>query len=134
MLVLPHLIVSVYLDVNDPANQATVTTALGLLVFAALFQVADGVQVIAFGSLRGLKDTKVPMLIASVGYWGIGFVAGWALAFRFDFGPRGRVGGAVHRPVHRRNRDAGALCARDAAAFADPGARDRAGSGVTRRI
>ncbi|GIL40672.1 MATE family efflux transporter [Roseiterribacter gracilis] len=89
MLTVPQAIVSVYLDVHDPANAATVATALGLLVFAALFQVADGVQVIAFGALRGLKDTKVPMLIASVGYWGIGFVVAWALAFRFDYGPSG---------------------------------------------
>jgi multidrug resistance protein, MATE family len=89
MLTLPQTIVSIYLDVRDPANQQTVTTALGLLMFAALFQVADGVQAIAFGALRGLKDTKVPMLLAGGGYWGIGFVVAWALAFKFDWGPRG---------------------------------------------
>jgi multidrug resistance protein, MATE family len=89
MLLLPHTIVSIYVDVNDPANAQTVATALALLIFAALFQVADGVQVIAFGSLRGLKDTKGPMLIASIGYWGLGFTAAWTLAFHAGWGPSG---------------------------------------------
>lgn len=89
LLVVPRSVVSIYLDLADPANAQTVATALSLLVFAALFQVADGVQVIAFGALRGLKDTKVPMLLAAVGYWGIGFAVAWLLAFRTDWGPPG---------------------------------------------
>ena len=44
---------------------------LVLLVVAGLFQLADGVQSVAAGSLRGLKDTRVPMLITILAYWGV---------------------------------------------------------------
>jgi MATE family multidrug resistance protein len=56
-----------------------VAIALQLFVIAALFQLFDGVQVIAAGALRGYCDTAVPMLIAAIGYWAIGFVGGWLL-------------------------------------------------------
>ena len=46
----------------------------------------DGMQAIAAGMLRGLKDTKVPMLLALISYWPIGFVCAWAFAFLFNFG------------------------------------------------
>lgn len=67
----------------DPADdQAAATAALGatLLVIAGLFQLADGVQAVAAGALRGLKDTRGPMLLAGLGYWGIGLPLGLALA------------------------------------------------------
>src|SRR5207244_4589407 len=60
-----------------------------LFVSAALFQVFDGVQVIAVGALRGYRDTAVPMLIAAIGYWAIGFVSSWLLAFPLGFGAVG---------------------------------------------
>ena len=63
--------------------------ALQLFVIAALFQLFDGVQVIAAGALRGYRDTAVPMLIAAIGYWAIGFVGGWLLAFPLGFGAVG---------------------------------------------
>ena len=43
---------------------------------AALFQVADGAQAVAAGMLRGLHDTRVPMVYAGIGYWGIGLPLG----------------------------------------------------------
>ena len=58
-------------------------------MIAALFQLFDGVQVIAAGALRGYRDTAVPMLIAAIGYWAIGFVGGWLLAFPLGFGAVG---------------------------------------------
>ena len=55
----------------------------------ALFQIADGVQAIAAGALRGYRDTAVPMVLAAIGYWGIGFAGGWALAFPLGQGAVG---------------------------------------------
>ena len=46
-------------------------------------------QVIAAGALRGYRDTAVPMLIAAIGYWAIGFAGGCALAFPLGYGALG---------------------------------------------
>jgi MATE family multidrug resistance protein len=89
LLAAPRLIIGAYLDLHAPGNAATVAIAVSLLGMAALFQVADGVQSVASGALRGLRDTRVPMLLAAFGYWGLGFPAGWALAFRAGAGPTG---------------------------------------------
>jgi MATE family multidrug resistance protein len=82
-------IVSIYVDLDDPANHALEAIALRLLAIGALFQVFDGAQVIAVGALRGYHDTSVPMVLAAVGYWGIGFVGGWLLAFPLGYGAVG---------------------------------------------
>ena len=67
--------------------------AVQMLVFVALFQLFDDTQVTALGSLRGYKDTKVPMYIALFAYWGIGFPVGVILGYGylgFDaYGPNG---------------------------------------------
>src|SRR5260221_6913140 len=76
-----------------PANAASDAIALRLLFIAALFQVFDGAQVIAGGALRGLRDTRVPLLVGTIGYWAIGFPAGWLLAFPLDLGAIGLWGG-----------------------------------------
>ncbi|HXP06444.1 MAG TPA: hypothetical protein VN808_20185 [Stellaceae bacterium] len=52
-------------------------------------------QVVAAGALRGFEDTTTPMLFAGLGYWGIGFAGGWALAFPLGFGPIGLWWGFV---------------------------------------
>src|SRR5205085_10948545 len=85
----PLLLIGFYLDFGDAANQGLVAIALQLFVIAALFQLFDGVQVIAAGALRGYRDTAVPMLIAAIGYWAIGFAGGWLLAFPLGFGAVG---------------------------------------------
>jgi MATE family multidrug resistance protein len=65
--------------------------ALGstLLTLAAVFQFADGTQVVAMGSLRGLQDTRVPMLLAMLAYWLLGVPLGGWLAFGCGFGVSG---------------------------------------------
>ena len=78
----PEAIIAVYIDIADPANRETVQIARRLIAIAALFQVFDGMQVIAAGALRGYKDTLVPMLLAGFGYWGAGFLGRWLLPFR----------------------------------------------------
>ncbi|MBV9521203.1 MAG: MATE family efflux transporter [Alphaproteobacteria bacterium] len=89
IIVMPGAIVAIYLDRADPANAGAVATAGRLLVIAALFQVFDGTQTIAAGALRGLKDTRVPLLVGAIGYWPIGFFGGWIMAFPLGFGPAG---------------------------------------------
>ena len=53
-----------------------------LLGIAGLFQVADGAQVVLAGMLRGLEDTRGPMVIALLGYWGVGLPLAAVLAAR----------------------------------------------------
>ena len=74
---MPRPIVALFLNVEDPANAAVVELAQVLLGVAAMFQLFDGIQVIAVGALRGLKDTRIPMLIGIFAYWGIGLVSGY---------------------------------------------------------
>ena len=85
----PRTLIGLYLDLGDAANHGLVAIAVQLFAIAALFQVFDGVQVIAVGALRGYRDTAVPMLIAAIGYWAIGFAGGWLLAFPLGCGPIG---------------------------------------------
>ena len=65
-----------------------VELAVTFLAFAALFQLADGAQAVGSGMLRGLHDTRVPMLIAAFGYWGIGLPLGVVLGFPLRAGGR----------------------------------------------
>lgn len=85
MIVWPHLLISAFIDLDDPGNAHVIALAVSFLVFAALFQVFDGAQAVAAGMLRGLHDTKVPMIYAGLGYWGIGLPLGLLLAFHFGF-------------------------------------------------
>jgi len=81
MILLPRSLIGIFLDTADPANEAVVGLAVTFLAFAALFQLADGAQAVGSGMLRGLQDTRVPMLYAALGYWGIGFPLGIVLGF-----------------------------------------------------
>jgi MATE family multidrug resistance protein len=85
----PRAIARIYVDIDAPTNRGLVGIALNLLVIAAVFQIFDGTQAIAAGALRGYRDTTVPLLLAVIGYWGIGFAGGWLLAFPAGYGPIG---------------------------------------------
>ncbi len=63
--------------------------AAQLLLFAAAFQVSDGIQVMSGAALRGLKDTRVPMFLAAAAYWGIGMPLGVGLGFGMGWGAPG---------------------------------------------
>ena len=80
---------------ETPPTATLVALALHFLLIAALFQIVDGMQAVAAGALRGYQDTAVPMLYAAIGYWGVGFAGGWALAFPLKFGPIGLWWGFV---------------------------------------
>src|SRR6516162_7850628 len=85
----PRTIARIYVDTDAPANRGLVGIALYLLVIAAVFQIFDGMQAIAAGALRGYRDTAVPLLLAVIGYWGVGFAGGWLFAFPAGYGPVG---------------------------------------------
>ena len=91
----PRSVVGLYLDTADPANADVVPLAVMLLGVAAVFQVFDGVQVAAAGALRGLKDTRVPMLIGFFSYWVVGLSAGYVLGFVLGWGATGLWWGLV---------------------------------------
>lgn len=83
---MPVRIVSLYLNINNPANVAVAKLAKTLLGVAAIFQIVDGIQINAAGALRGLKDTRVPMVIGIVAYWCIGLTGGYILGIKLGFG------------------------------------------------
>lgn len=81
MLVFREYVVRLY--TTDPAVSQV---AISLLLMAALFQVADGLQVGAAGALRGYRDTRVPMALCLVAYWLVGFPLAWWLGLRLALG------------------------------------------------
>ncbi|TDR88119.1 MATE family efflux transporter [Enterovirga rhinocerotis] len=85
----PRLLIEAFVDRDVPANQEVIRLGVALLFVAAIFQLADGLQAVAAGLLRGIQDTRVPMLLAGLGYWGIGATLGVILAFPGGFGPIG---------------------------------------------
>lgn len=94
-LLAPNFIVSIYMDTNDPTNTATVLQVVSLLGIAALFQLFDGLQATALGALRGLKDTRIPMVLGFIAYWVIGMPTGLGLGFGLGMGPEGFWWGLV---------------------------------------
>lgn len=86
MLTVPHALIAVFIDTADPANARVVALAVAFLAVAALFQIVDGAQAVGAGVLRGLQDTRIPMIFAAVGYWVIGIGTGIWLAFRAGLG------------------------------------------------
>ncbi len=86
MLAIPGTLTGFFIDRSNPANAEVAELAVSFLIVAALFQIADGAQVVGAGMLRGLHDTFVPMLFALFGYWVIGIGVGAWLAFERDWG------------------------------------------------
>jgi MATE family multidrug resistance protein len=68
---------------------AVIELTATLLMVGATFFVADGIQTVAAGALRGMNDTRLPLLFAAISYWLIGFTAAYGLAFRTAFGAVG---------------------------------------------
>ncbi len=77
------------LDANNSSDAEVIALVMRLLVISAFFQVFDGAQTIAAGALRGLKDTRVPALLAGLSYWAVGFPIAWTLGFSMGWGPTG---------------------------------------------
>jgi multidrug resistance protein, MATE family len=88
-LTLPEALISPFIDPSDPDRAMIMATGTALLACAALFQLADSMQVMALGLLAGMQDTRVPMILASISYWLIGVPASYALAFPLGMGAVG---------------------------------------------
>ncbi|KXX63402.1 MATE family efflux transporter [Marichromatium gracile] len=74
-------------------DPAVIAVATQLIVYAALYQLSDAVQVTAAGALRGYQNTRTPMVITLIAYWAIGLPIGYSLALTDLFGPaRGPAG------------------------------------------
>jgi MATE family multidrug resistance protein len=86
MWTFPVELAALFIDASAPETAPVAALAASFLAVAAIFQFVDATQGIAVGALRGLKDTRVPMLICALGYWAIGAPLGLALAFKLGFG------------------------------------------------
>src|SRR5690625_6657727 len=90
MLLFPKLIVGFY--TSDPEVSRL---AVRLLFLAAVFQLADCIQVSSAGALRGLKDTRMPMLYCLLADWAVGLSLGWLLTFERVWVPSGMWCGII---------------------------------------
>ncbi|MBK5926467.1 hypothetical protein CCR87_03700 [Rhodobaculum claviforme] len=88
-LTVPDALVGVFLGPDEPQRAAVIAVGAGLLAVAALFQLFDAAQVVVLGLLRGIQDTRVPMILAGVSYWLVGVPLSWVLAFPLGLGPAG---------------------------------------------
>ncbi|MEJ6745772.1 MAG: MATE family efflux transporter [Yoonia sp.] len=85
-LLIPEPLIAVFIDPNEPEKAALLRIGISLLAMAGLFQVVDAVQVLALGLLRGVQDTAVPMVIATISYWVVGLPVSYLLAFTLGMG------------------------------------------------
>lgn len=89
MILFPEQLVSAFIDRTDQNNFEVMRLGATFVIIAGLFQIVDGAQAVTSGMLRGIQDTKIPMLFAALGYWGIGLPLGSLLAFQFDMAGKG---------------------------------------------
>lgn len=88
--VFPQQVASLYTH-----KENLILMAVTLLPLAALFQFSDGLQAVGFGLLRGVGDTRVPLIFLLFGYWTAGIPLGYYWTFHRGFGPRGLWWGLV---------------------------------------
>ena len=86
MVSIPDVLIGLFLDRTDPDYDAILQVGVTLMYMAALFQFVDGAQAQALGLLRGVQDTRWPMIIAAFSYWGVGLCVGYGLGFVAGFG------------------------------------------------
>jgi MATE family multidrug resistance protein len=82
-------IIQLFVPYSSPDAAAVVSAGQTFLLFAAAYQLFDGIQVTANFALRGMKDTIVPMWLAVGSYWIIGFPSALLLAFALKLGAVG---------------------------------------------
>lgn len=86
---LPGPIITVFLDDADPLRSEILRLGAGFLLMGGLFQLVDSSQVLSVSALRGMQDTRKPMLLAGLSYWGVGAPCAYALGFLLDWGGQG---------------------------------------------
>ena len=82
----PGALAGLFIDGNGAQAEQVTRLSITFLMVAAIFQIADGAQVMGASMLRGLHDTRVPMIFAAIGYWVIGIGVGSILAFPLGWG------------------------------------------------
>lgn len=86
---IPEFLASWFLDAKLPEAAEVLAYASSLVVIAGIFQLVDGIQAVTAGLLRGLKDARIPAMLALISYWPIGLALAWTMAFPLGFGGRG---------------------------------------------
>ena len=89
LLLFPQQIIGIFIDTSDPRNANVVTLATGIMTIAAISQILDGPQKIIMGALYGLQDTRIPMILSFLAFWGIGLMSGYWLGFHTSLGGNG---------------------------------------------
>ena len=89
MLVFPRQIIGIFIDISDPNNAKVITLASGLMIIAAISQIVDGPQKIIMGALYGLQDTRIPLVLSLLAFWGVGLTSGYWLGFYTSLGGNG---------------------------------------------
>jgi len=89
----PEALIGLFLDESNVDAADLLAVAVPLLLVAAAFQLVDAIQAIAAGQLRGIKDTRIPMILAVISYWPIGLSAAYGLGFGLGLGGPGIWGG-----------------------------------------
>ncbi|MFY0690966.1 MAG: MATE family efflux transporter [Paracoccaceae bacterium] len=85
-LTLPELLISGFLAPDAVAREEIIAIGVTLLAVAALFQLVDAGQIMALGMLRGIQDTRIPMLYAAFSYWVMGFPASYVFGITLGYG------------------------------------------------
>jgi MATE family multidrug resistance protein len=85
-VVIPEPLMRLFIDPEEPQLAAILAIGVALLAAAALFQLVDSIQVMALALLRGVQDTRVPMVYAVISYWIIGAPAAYFLGFHMGLG------------------------------------------------
>lgn len=86
LLAFPETLIRLFMDNDDPVLADVIAYGVPLLAVAAGFQLVDMLQVVAAALLRGLKDTRLPMMIAIVSYLGFGMITAYILGFHLEYG------------------------------------------------
>jgi len=93
LLLFPESLANVFINPLDANYDEALPIIIAMLFYIGLFQVFDGMQIIASAKLRGINDTKIPAVIAVLSYWGVGIGSAILFAFIFGFGPASVWGG-----------------------------------------
>ena len=88
-ILIPEILIGFFVDFENADAAQVILAAVPLIWVAAAFQLVDSVQAVANGGLRGIKDTKIPMVIAIISYWVVGLTVGYVLAFPARYGAAG---------------------------------------------
>ncbi len=89
MVFAPRVFIAPFLPLDRPENAEAIAIAIALLKVAAIFQIFDASQAALANMLRGVHDSRVPLVMALVGYWAVGAPIGLALGFWTPLGPIG---------------------------------------------